>query len=90
MRKVLIIAYHFAPYGGGGVIRIHNFVKYLPLAGYLPIVLTVKDEYYENTYRTAELVDELRGEISLIRTGCLEPARWGFKDKVYGVTKKEG
>lgn len=90
MKKVLIITYHFAPYGGGGVIRIHNFVKYLPLTGYLPIVLTAREEYYENTYRTPDLLKELNREIPIFRTRCLEPARWGFKDKIYGVTKRKG
>ena len=42
MRKVLFIAYHFPPAGGGGVQRSLKFVKYLPECGYLPVVLTAK------------------------------------------------
>ena len=41
-RKVLFIAYHFPPAGGGGVQRSLKFVKYLPGCGYDPIVLTAK------------------------------------------------
>lgn len=42
MRKVLFIAYHFPPSGGGGVQRSLKFVKYLPECGYDPVVLTAK------------------------------------------------
>ena len=42
MKKILFIAYHFPPSGGGGVQRSLKFVKYLPGAGYLPIVLTIE------------------------------------------------
>ena len=41
-RKVLFIAYHFPPSGGGGVQRSLKFVKYLPECGYDPVVLTAK------------------------------------------------
>lgn len=42
MRKILFIAYHFPPSGGGGVQRSLKFVKYLPDFGYLPVVLTIE------------------------------------------------
>ncbi|QJE97071.1 glycosyltransferase family 4 protein [Luteolibacter luteus] len=42
VRKVLFIAYHFPPSGGGGVQRSLKFVKYLPECGYDPVVLTAK------------------------------------------------
>lgn len=42
MRKILFIAYHFPPSGGGGVQRSLKFVKYLPECGYDPLVLTAK------------------------------------------------
>ncbi len=44
MKKVLIIAYDFPPRGGGGVIRVTKFVKYLPLYGWQPYVITVKNK----------------------------------------------
>ena len=39
-RRVLVLAYYFPPLGGGGVQRTLKFVKYLPTAGYDPIVVT--------------------------------------------------
>ncbi|WP_193210598.1 glycosyltransferase [Luteolibacter marinus] len=42
MKKILFIAYHFPPAGGGGVQRSLKFVKYLPEFGYLPTVLTIE------------------------------------------------
>ncbi|KAA3658784.1 MAG: glycosyltransferase [Calditrichaeota bacterium] len=40
MKKVLILSYHFPPEGGVAVQRVLKFVKYLPMFGYQPIVLT--------------------------------------------------
>ncbi len=41
VKRVLLIAYAFPPVGGAGVQRATKFVKYLPLAGWSPSVLTV-------------------------------------------------
>jgi glycosyltransferase involved in cell wall biosynthesis len=38
--RVLVLASYFPPLGGGGVQRTLKFVKYLPAAGYDPIVVT--------------------------------------------------
>jgi len=46
MKKVLIIAYYFPPLGGAGVQRTLRFVKYLPELGWMPTVVTVKDNKY--------------------------------------------
>ena len=46
MKKVLIIAYYFPPLGGAGVQRTLRFVKYLPKLGWMPTVVTVKDNKY--------------------------------------------
>jgi glycosyltransferase involved in cell wall biosynthesis len=40
MRRVLFLAYHFPPVGGGGVQRSVKFVRYLPELGYEPVVVT--------------------------------------------------
>jgi len=40
MTKLLALAYHFPPVGGGGVQRNAKFVRYLPEFGYEPIVVT--------------------------------------------------
>jgi glycosyltransferase involved in cell wall biosynthesis len=40
MPRVLVVAYHFPPIGGGGVQRNAKFVRYLPEFGYECVVLT--------------------------------------------------
>ena len=47
-KKVLIISYHYPPDLAIGAIRSEKFVKYLPDFGYEPVVLTVKEKYYDN------------------------------------------
>ena len=42
VKRILFIAYHFPPAGGGGVQRSLKFVKYLPECGFDPTVLTDK------------------------------------------------
>ena len=44
-KKVLIISYYFPPIGGAGTLRILKFLKYLPLYGWEPHILTVKKHY---------------------------------------------
>lgn len=40
MRKVLVVAWYFPPWGGAGVQRTVKHVKYLPQFGWQPVVLT--------------------------------------------------
>lgn len=40
MRKVLVVAWYFPPWGGAGVQRTVKHVKYLPLFGWQPVILT--------------------------------------------------
>ena len=40
MARVLIVAYHFPPIGGGGVQRTLKFARYLPEFGHQPLVIT--------------------------------------------------
>jgi len=86
--NLLIVSYYFPPYSGGATIRIHNFVKYLPGFGISPVVLTVQDKYYPTMYRNEQLLDEFDDSVEIVRTGSLEPAAHGFRDKVYGVQEK--
>lgn len=88
MKKVLIITSYFPPYGGGGIIRIHNFVKYLTKFRFLPVVLTLKEKYYEKIYLIPELLNEYSNEVKIIRTNSLEPKGGEIKDKIYGLKKK--
>jgi len=71
--RVLFLAYLFPPTGGGGVQRSLKFVKYLPAAGWDPIVLTVKPISYYVYDRS--LLDELPPEVLIERTGSIDPLR---------------
>lgn len=46
MKKVLIIAYHFPPLAGPGSERALKFVKYLPMFGWQPTVITTTNKNY--------------------------------------------
>jgi len=88
MKNVLIVTYYFPPYGGGAVIRIHNFVKYLPKFGFLPIVLTVKEKYYEKTYSIPTLLDEYSEKIAINRVNSFEFIGSEAKSRIYGIKEK--
>lgn len=47
MKKVLLITYHFPPDAAVGAVRMAKFAKYLPEHGWEPVVLTVKEKYYD-------------------------------------------
>jgi glycosyltransferase involved in cell wall biosynthesis len=68
MRKILFIAYHFPPAGGGGVQRSLKFVKYLPQSGYLPIVLTIEaPDNRRWTPKDQALMDEVPAAVRIHR-----------------------
>lgn len=60
MRSLLIITHGFPPAGGGSVMRMLKFVKYLPQFGWMPIVLTVEAKWLR---RGIPLDRTLLGEI---------------------------
>jgi glycosyltransferase involved in cell wall biosynthesis len=88
-KKVLIIAYYFPPLGMGGVQRTTKFVKYLPMFGWKPFVLTVKDvEYLAKDY---SLLDDIPKEAKVVRSGSFDPLRISFILKsFFKRRKKEG
>lgn len=68
MRKILFIAYHFPPSGGGGVQRSLKFVKYLPDCGYLPVVLTIEaPDDRRWTPKDQALMDEVPEQVKIHR-----------------------
>jgi len=77
MKKVLIIAYYFPPMGGGGVQRTAKFVKYLPVFGWEPVVLTVREEIYKKTKRIVDptLLNDLPSNICIVRTNSIDLGR---------------
>ncbi|MEA4901451.1 glycosyltransferase family 4 protein [Desulfitobacterium sp.] len=44
MKKVLVLAYYYPPYGGGGVQRTTKYVKYLRQYGWEPVVITINED----------------------------------------------
>src|SRR2546422_3707722 len=47
MKKVLMVAYHYPPFGGGsGIHRTLKFARYLSEYGWQPIVLTISPHAY--------------------------------------------
>lgn len=70
MKKVMVIAYHYPPLGGGGVFRTLKFTKYLPEFGYQPHVLTVKNPMYRTKDPT--LINEIPPKAEVHRTFSLE------------------
>lgn len=88
MTDLLMVSYHFPPYGGGAVARIHGFAKYLPEFGYRPTVLTVLPDYYESLFLDQTLEREYSGSVQIVRTRSLEPRATAVKDKV--LSRAEG
>lgn len=77
--KVLIIAYYFPPMGLSGVQRTLKFVKYLPLYGWDPTVLTVEPRGY--FARDEDLLQELEATgVEIVRTPSLDPLHF-FRNK---------
>jgi glycosyltransferase involved in cell wall biosynthesis len=77
--KVLLVAYHFPPIGGGGVQRALKFARYLPEHGYEPIVVTGpgrSEDLWAPEDRS--LVEEING-VRVARIDVAEPGppgRW--------------
>ncbi len=71
MKNLLIIAYYFPPSGGPGVQRVLKMVKYLPLFGWNPIVLTVENGTFPA--RDESLLATVDPSIIVKRTHIYEP-----------------
>ncbi len=56
MKRVLVIAYHFPPLAGAGVLKTLRTARYLPKFGWQPLVLTVKNP--EPYHRAANPIPE--------------------------------
>jgi glycosyltransferase involved in cell wall biosynthesis len=71
MKKVLIITYYWPPAGGAGVQRALKFVKYLPLFGWEPIVLTVENP--DSPVDDKSLLEDITEGTKIYKTKALEP-----------------
>ncbi|GAB4339414.1 MAG: glycosyltransferase [Calditrichia bacterium] len=83
MKKVLVISYYWPPAGGPGAQRVVKFVKYLPMHGWQPIVLTV--EKGEFPYTDESLGTDLPEDLPVFRSRALDPFRF-YK----AITGKKG
>ena len=70
MKKVLVVAYHYPPVGGGGVFRTLKFTKYFSQFGFRPYVLTVKNSMY--TPKDLSLVKDVPPDVKIIATFSFE------------------
>ncbi|MBN8721522.1 MAG: glycosyltransferase [Acidobacteria bacterium] len=68
MKSVLVIAHDFPPFGGGGVLRVLKFTKYLPEFGWNPIVLSVDPTYYPVGLLDYSLMSEIPEQVKIYRT----------------------
>ncbi len=83
-KRILVVTYYFPPVGGGGTIRVHNFVKYLPEFDVLPVVLTPKEEYIPNLNPSNHLLSEYSPEVEIIRTKLLGPPAGDVQETISG------
>ena len=71
MRRVLVISYYWPPSGGSGVQRWVKFAKYLPAAGWQPVVYVPENPSYDLLDET--LAAEIPAEAEIIRRPIREP-----------------
>jgi glycosyltransferase involved in cell wall biosynthesis len=72
MKKVLMLAFHYPPFGGGsGIHRTLKFSRYLPEYGWQPVVLSASTRAYPQT-ENKELVPD---GVVLERAAALDTAR---------------
>ncbi|HTW91105.1 MAG TPA: glycosyltransferase [bacterium] len=72
MRRLLVVAYYMPPLGLSGVMRVTKLCKFLPEAGWKPLILTVKPvAYYHYDPR---LLDDLKSS-RIYRTESVDPNR---------------
>lgn len=81
MSRVLMLAYHFPPVGGGGVQRPLKFARYLPDFGHEPIVVTGPGPSSDRwTPEDVTLSSDLPPELDVRRISVAEPpARSGWR-----------
>jgi glycosyltransferase involved in cell wall biosynthesis len=78
VKKVLVIARIFPPFHPVGFsIRVVKFIKYLPVLGWSPSVLTVDDRHeyeFDRRQGSATMLSEVPGEVLIHRTAAGEPS----------------
>ena len=79
-RRVLIITYYWPPCGGSGVQRWVKFAKYLPAAGWQPVIYTPENPEYQGIDRSLE--GEIPPEAEIVKRPIFEP--YGLYRKLMG------
>jgi glycosyltransferase involved in cell wall biosynthesis len=74
MKKVLIVTYYWPPAGGAGVQRWLKMSKYLPESGWMPVIYT--PEITESPADDHTLMEDIRDDITVIKTPIWEPYQW--------------
>lgn len=69
--NILFLTYYFPPGTSSGVFRPLKFVKYLKKSNWNPIVLTIKEEYYQ--WLDESLHMEIPGNLEIYRLESLQP-----------------
>jgi len=82
-RRVLIITYYWPPSGGSGVQRWLKFAKYLPNAGWEPVIFTPENPDFD--LRDESLEKEVPKQLEVIKFPIWEP--YQLFSKVKGKTK---
>jgi glycosyltransferase involved in cell wall biosynthesis len=70
--RALIVSYAFPPVGGAGVQRVLKLVKYLPVHGVTPTVLTVRNPSVP--VRDPSLERDIPSGVEVVRVPTLEPS----------------
>lgn len=79
--EVLIITYYWPPSGGIGVQRWLKFTKYLPSAGWIPVILTVKPECAAYPFTDTSLYGDVPLDVDIFRTRATNYFSLYSKDK---------
>ncbi|SIN66806.1 glycosyltransferase family 4 protein [Algoriphagus halophilus] len=82
-KKVLIITYYWPPSGGSGVQRWLKFAKYLPEAGWEPVIFTPENPDFDLKDET--LMDEVSPQLEVLKFPIWEP--YQLLDKIRGKKK---
>jgi hypothetical protein len=72
MRRLLVVAYYTPPLGLSGVMRVTKLCKFLPEAGWQPLILTVKPVAYY--HYDPQLLEDLKAA-RIYRTESADPNR---------------
>ena len=81
-KRVLIITYYWPPSGGSGVQRWLKFAKYLPEAGWEPVIFTPENPDFD--LKDESLIKEISPNLEVIRFPIWEPYQ------LFAIVKKKG